>query len=153
MAETTNKAELTGGTSAPKASGYNLFATALSGVVAGIALIVLAYLIGPDRNVYPVTYVICISGYILGWMVALISTPMNRNDESGISRFTKMAGTFLSGYLLSKLDKIFEWLFNPSQVFTPLIGVRILLFICCFGLTFIMVFYYRRYKWSVNSDV
>lgn len=150
MVETTSKAELTGTASAYKPSGYNLFATAISGVV-GIALIVLAYLIDPDS--YPITYVICICGYILGWIVALISTPMNVNDESRISRFTKLVGTFLSGYLLSKFDKLFNWLFDPSQVFAPLIGGRILLFICCFGLTFLMVFYFRRYKWRLNSDV
>ena len=112
-----------------KKSGYKLFATELSGVVVGVALIILAYLVGQDRSVYPTTYIICISGYILGWIVALISTPMNTNDESKIGRFTKMVGTFLSGYLLSKLDKIFERLFDPAEIFTTLAGVRILLFV------------------------
>ena len=69
-----------------KKSGYKLFATELSGVVVGVALIILAYLVGQDRSVYPTTYIICISGYILGWIVALISTPMNTNDESKIGR-------------------------------------------------------------------
>lgn len=49
-----------------KKSGYKLFATELSGVVVGIALIILAYLVGQDRTVYPTTYIICISGYIPG---------------------------------------------------------------------------------------
>lgn len=135
-----------------KPEGYNLFATAISGVIVGIALIFLAYLIGPESSVYPVTYIICICGYIMGWIVALVSTPMNANDESRIGRFTKLVGTFLTGYLLSKFDKVFERLFDPALIFTPLIGARILLFVCCFGLTFIMVFYYRRYKWRISKD-
>lgn len=134
-----------------KVSNYNLLATAISGVVVGTALIVLAYLVGQEKTVYPTTYIICISGYILGWIVAIVSTPMNKTDENKIGRFTKMAGTFLTGYLLSKFDKILETILDPSQIFSSISGVRVLLFICCFGLTFIMVFYYREYKWSVKE--
>lgn len=134
-----------------RVSHYNLLATAVSGVVVGSGLILLAYLVGDDRAVYPVTYLICISGYITGWIVALVSTPMNKTDEAKIGRFTRMAGTFLTGYLLSKLDRIFEQLLDPAVLFTTLSGVRVLLFICCFGLTFIMVYYYREYKWRIQD--
>lgn len=136
-------------TTEKKKSNYKLFATALSGVIVGLGLIILAYLVGPDKKDYPITYIICISGYILGWIVALISTPMNAADETKIGRFTATVGTFLSGYILSKTDKVLEQIFDPAQVFDTLAGGRILLFICCFGLTFIMVFYYRQYKWKV----
>ena len=132
-----------------RTTNYNLKATMISGVVVGLALIALAYLIGPERDVYPMTYLICISGYILGWIVAIISTPMNEIDKDKIGRFTGLVGTFLSGYLLSKLDKVIEQILNPEQIFTYLIGARLLLFVCCFGITFIMVFYYRQYKWKV----
>jgi hypothetical protein len=134
-----------------KTSNYNLLATGVSGAIVGTALIVMAYLVGEDRSVYPTTYIICICGYIFGWIVALISTPMNKTDEDKIGRFTKMAGTFLTGYLLSKFDKILETILDPAQVLASITGVRILLFICCFGLTFIMVYYYREYKWSIKE--
>jgi uncharacterized membrane protein YeaQ/YmgE (transglycosylase-associated protein family) len=135
-----------------KKSNYNLLATAVSGAIVGSALIVMAYLVGEERSVYPTTYIICICGYILGWIVALISTPMNKTDEDKLGRFTKMAGTFLTGYLLSKFDKILEKILDPAQVFSSIAGARILLFICCFGLTFIMVYYYREYKWSIKES-
>ncbi len=135
-----------------KTSNYNLLATGVSGAVVGTAIIVMAYLVGEERSVYPTTYIICICGYILGWIVALISTPMNKTDEDKLGRFTKMAGTFLTGYLLSKFDKILEKILDPAQVFSSIAGVRILLFICCFGLTFILVFYYREYKWRISLE-
>jgi uncharacterized membrane protein YeaQ/YmgE (transglycosylase-associated protein family) len=133
----------------PKPHNYNLLATVISGVIIGAALIVLAYIVGPDRSVYPITYLICICGYLLGWIVAIVSTPMNKRDEDGLGKFTKMIGTFLGGYVLSKCDKLIENLVDPSQA-TPMIGARVILFICCFALTFILVFYYREYKWSVK---
>ena len=74
---------------------------------------------------------------------------MNESDLSRIGRFTGLIGTFLSGYLLSKFDNVLERIMDPDLVLTPLVGSRLLLFVCCFGLTFIMVFYYRRYKWMV----
>jgi uncharacterized membrane protein len=132
-------------------SNYNLLATAVSGAIVGTALIVMAYLVGEDRSIYPTTYIICICGYILGWIVAIISTPMNKTDEDKIGRFTKITGTFLTGYLLSKFDKILENILDPVKVFSSIAGVRILLFICCFGLTFIMVYYYREYKWRIKE--
>jgi hypothetical protein len=134
-----------------KKSNYKLLATAISGIVVGSALILLAYLVGPDKNEYPITYIICISGYILGWIVAIISTPMNAMDEHKIGRFTKTVGAFLSGYILSKTDRVFDIIFDPASIFDPLAGARVLLFICCFGLTFILVFYYRQYKWKVPA--
>ena len=146
----TLKQSLIGSSNVKKPSNYNLLATVVSGAIVGVALIVLAYLVGPDRSVYPITYLICICGYLMGWIVAIVSTPMNKKDEDGLGKFTKLIGTFLTGYILSKCDKLIEYLANPSQAFSPLIGVRILLFICCFGLTFILVFYYREYKWSVK---
>jgi uncharacterized membrane protein len=133
-----------------KKQRYNLLATIISGFIVGGGLMVFAYMIGPQREQYPFTYLVCISGYILGWITALICTPMNQSDEDKIGRFTKVVGTFLSGYLLSKCDKIFEKLFDPGHLVASINGERLLLFLCCFGLTFILVFYYRRYKWHVS---
>jgi uncharacterized membrane protein YeaQ/YmgE (transglycosylase-associated protein family) len=135
-----------------KQSNYNLLATGISGAVVGTAIIVMAYLVGEERSVYPTTYIICICGYILGWIVALVSTPMNKTDEDKLGRFTKLAGTFLTGYLLSKFDKILEKILDPAQIFSSIAGARVLLFICCFGLTFILVFYYREYKWRISEE-
>ncbi|ANH82302.1 hypothetical protein A8C56_16235 [Niabella ginsenosidivorans] len=135
---------------APKASGYSLLATAISGVIAGSALIYLAYRVGPAPDIYPITYLICIFGYITGWIIAIISTPMNKYDETDLGKFTKLLGSFLTGYILSKCDKLLETILDTSNVFMTITGARLLLFSCCFGLTFILVFYYRRYKWRFN---
>lgn len=128
-----------------------MLATIVSGVIVGSALIYLAYIINPSPEIYPTTYLICILGYILGWIVAIISTPMNQKDEDGLGKFSKIVGTFLSGYLLSKFDKVLEKILEPNQVLTTLIGTRLLLFGCCFGITFIIVFYYRSYKWKYEQ--
>jgi hypothetical protein len=109
----------------------------------------MAYLVAEERTVYPTINIISICGYILGWMVALISTPMIKTDEHKLGRFTKLAGTFLTGYLLSKFDEILESILDPALIFSSITGVRVLLFIYCLSLTFILVYYYRQYNWRV----
>lgn len=136
--------------SAKRAPRYSLAATAISGCIVGFALIYLAYRVGPDPAVYPITYLICIFGYILGWIIAIVSTPMNKNDETDLGKFSKLLGSFLTGYVLSKCDKLLEAILDTNKVFTTIAGARLLLFACCFGITFILVFYYRRYKWRFN---
>ncbi len=133
-----------------KRSGYSLLATIISGIIVGTALIYLAYRIDPSPAVYPVTYLICIFGYITGWIVAIISTPMNKYDETDLGKFSKLLGSFLTGYVLSKCDKLLESLLDTNNIFMTITGARLLLFCCCFGITFIIVFYYRRYKWKFN---
>ena len=124
---------------------YKITATGFIGLALGIALLVFAYLAGPQQHVYPITYIICICGSLLGWLIAIISTPYDKTDEDKIGKFTKFIGTFLSGYILSKFDKVIEKVIDPAQILSSLIGIRIILFVCCFTLTFIIVFVYRQY--------
>jgi VIT1/CCC1 family predicted Fe2+/Mn2+ transporter len=124
---------------------YKTAATGITGFVLGVALAIFAYLAGPEQTVYPITYIICISGSLLGWLIAIISTPYDKTDENKIGKFTKLVGTFLTGYILSKFDKVIEKVIDPGQILSSLIGIRLLLFICSFVLTFIVVFVYRQY--------
>jgi uncharacterized membrane protein YeaQ/YmgE (transglycosylase-associated protein family) len=126
---------------------YSLVPAIVSAIIVVPALVYLAWRVSPGDKDYPVTYIICLCGYVLGWILAIISTPMDKSDEDKISRFTKVVGTFLTGYLLGKIDKLIETITNPSFL-TTLGGIRLLLFLCCCGFTFIMVFYYREYKYN-----
>lgn len=96
-------------------------------------------------EVVPITYITCIAAWILGWIVAIITTPYDKNDEDKIGKFTKIVGSFLSGYLLSKFDKVAEKAITADIVLTNQYGARILLFACFFGLTWIFVFVFRQY--------
>jgi hypothetical protein len=63
-----------------------------------------------------------------------------------------MVGTFLTGYILSKCDKLFERIISPEFIFQPLEGGRLLLFLCFFGLAWIVVFVYRQYATGEIPD-
>ena len=128
-----------------KKLNYKLMMTVISAILFSIALIFIAYKIGPEQNVYPITFLICLSGCILGWIVGILTSPYDKADESKLNKFSKLIGTFISGYLLSKLDKVFESIFSPESLLTPIIGLRVLLFVCFFCIMWIIVFVFRQY--------
>ena len=98
-----------------------------------------------NKNYFLNRVLFCVLGFILGWVIAIYSTPYNKKDETKLNRFANLVGTFLTGYILSKCDKLFERLTNPDFLLSSLQGGRILLFLSFFGLSWIVVFVYRRY--------
>lgn len=124
---------------------YKLIATVFTAFIFGIALLVFAYKIGCGSDVYPVTYLICLAGCILGWLIGMLTTPYDLEDEIKLGKFSKLIGTFLSGYILSKFDRVIEEIINPTSMLTPIIGLRVLLFVCFFCLMWIVVFVFRQY--------
>lgn len=131
-----------------KKLNYKLLVTALAALFFGTLLSVFAFKIGPDTNVYPVTYIICVAGCILGWLIGMLTSPYNLEDENKLGKFSKLIGTFLSGYILSKFDRVIESLVNPTAILSPLIGLRVLLFVCFFCLIWIITFVFRQYAVS-----
>lgn len=124
---------------------YKLIASAGFAILFGILLSVFAYKIAPEQNMYPITYIICVSGCILGWLIGMLTSPYNLEDENKLSKFSKLIGTFLSGYILSKFDRVIENIVNPTSILTPIIGLRVLLFVCFFCLAWLIVFIFRQY--------
>lgn len=133
-----------------KKLNYKLKTTAFAALFFGIALAILAYKIGPESNVYPITYLICLAGCILGWLIGMLTSPYNLEDENKLGKFSKLIGTFLSGYILSKFDRVIEEIINPGSMLTPIIGLRVLLFVCFFCLIWIVVFVFRQYAVADN---
>jgi hypothetical protein len=122
---------------------YKLISTGIFGVVIGLVLITIT--ISFDQGNKPLTYLICTFGFILGWIAAIYTTPYDKNEKIQLNGIAKVVGTFLSGYILSKSDKVFEVIVSPTFIFNPLEGGRVLFFLSYFGLAWIVVFVYRQY--------
>lgn len=140
----------------------NLFAFIL-----GVLLTVVAYFLGavepmfgqgdPDahkaekrwrigRNLF-----VILIGAIMGWGMALAYTPFGATDAESLSTIIKTLSVFLSGYVISKADRLLEGsLFRegkPSTLWVPL-G----LFAAAFLLSAIVVFVNRVYSNDVHQN-
>lgn len=91
------------------------------------------------------TFILCTAGCVLGWLVGIVTTPYGAEDKDKITNFSKMAGTFISGYLLSKVNKILDDLMAPNKILSTLAGPRFVLFLSFFIITYITVFVFRIY--------
>jgi len=118
-------------------------------VSASIAVIIFALLsyfsILTAKNIhFPTTFLICISGFIWGWIIGIITNAYD-GDNQKINKFTATVGAFLLGYIASKYDKQFDSEMSPSKILMDPIWSRMLLFSCFFGLTWFIIFIYRNY--------
>lgn len=135
------------GTGEKLSDNYKLLATGSFATIFGVGLLILVFF-ESNSNEYATTLLICLSGCLLGWVIGIITSPYGKPDADNISKFTKLIGTFLSGYILAKMDKIFENFLSVKNVessFSGLSGIRILFFLCYFLLTWVVVFVYRQY--------
>jgi len=128
-----------------KELNYKIKMTLISSLFLVIPLTILAYQMSPEKNDYLVSYLICITAIILGWVFAFITSPYDNSDKKNFKEFSKLVGTFLTGYFLSKFDKFLDSIATVHAELTILIGVRILLFISFFFLTWIVVYVFRQY--------
>jgi hypothetical protein len=127
-----------------KGFNWKIFCTTVIAFIFYSLICYCAYRVSATEKI-PITYIACLCGAILGWIIAIITTPYDKADKGNIDSFVKTIGTFLSGYVLSKFDKVFEKAVKPELLLTDLVGARLMLTICCFGLTWIVVFVFRAY--------
>jgi len=61
------------------------------------------------------------------------------------SMYAKAVGVFASGYLVGKIDKVIDRLFDPAFILMPLISFRLIAFIASLIIAVIIVFDFRYY--------
>jgi uncharacterized YccA/Bax inhibitor family protein len=122
-----------------------------------IILLISSYFQHHDNFLYAL--IISLFGAILGWLFAMLVTPYGATDKAGFQTFSKIIGSFITGYVLSKLDKVIEIFINTQKYQNEIIFERIILFISFFLLFWILVFNYRTYVLidpkdliSINSE-
>ncbi len=120
--------------------------SAFSASIIFIFLIISASHFGSSKPTPYITISICMLGVILGWIVAIITTPYDKKDEDSSLRFTKLVGTFLTGYILSKSDEIFKKILSPEFIFSKEGGWRLILFLSFSGLSWVVVYVFRLYS-------
>jgi hypothetical protein len=121
-----------------------------STVSVGAITIWLAYRLGADNNAYLVNWLLCLLGAMLGWGAGLMVSPFSEKEGERFSRVTQAVSAFLSGYLLSKLDRMLETFLTISDnLFKDLVLARVALFLISFLLILIIVFINREYFLNV----
>jgi len=84
-------------------------------------------------------------GGLLGWILGILITPISATEESRFSEYGKAIATFLTGFLVAKVDRIFSLAIQEQNDISEVFIGRSLLFVISFSLGVLFTFIWRSY--------
>jgi fructose-specific phosphotransferase system IIC component len=124
---------------------FKIGSSAMATVFLGGFLFWLGLQFGSNRTDYALTYLTGILGGLIGWILGIISSPYNSNEKKQFSEYAKLIYGFFVGYFFAKIDKIFELAMTNNLFMQGLFSTRVMYFLSCLLLAFIVTFVSRRY--------
>jgi len=132
-------------------------ATTLSSTVFLVGLLYALWTFAPLIGGNAVTnQLLVILGILLGWAVGMFATPFTRVDREDFAAVRKAIYAFLSGYLVSKVDRFLEKMLFRDGEPSEIVWKQGALFIGAVLASSLMIFTWRRYafqKANVNGEV
>ena len=126
----------------PPSFNFKVVSTVIFASILGILLITFVILKSPENYAFIVS--LSILGGILGWVFAFITSPYDKADKERLNNTTKVFGSFLTGYVISKAD-------NPLRSFAKkvttdsAIQCYAIAFVGFFCLSWLVVYVFRVY--------
>ena len=88
---------------------------------------------------------ILIASIAIGWLFGTFISPDTPDEEARFSRLGTAIKAFVSGYLVSKMDKLFTVIFDPDKLFQNLPMFRFLLFVTGLIVAALVTYVLREY--------
>lgn len=100
------------------------------------------------------TIVIFIASGSIGWFVGMILSPDSLSEEKRFSTFSKNISLFISGYMVSKIDRLVDALFQPDIIFSSnrLAGYRFVGALSMLILAALLTYLLRVYAFTIGDD-
>jgi hypothetical protein len=113
--------------------------------VLGIIYAGLATKTPADMSPRQLNLVILIAGGLVGWVVGMLVTPVSPKEQAVFSETGRALSTFVAGYLVAKLDRIFDIGMKQDGNVNGLLVGRLLMFVSTFALGVLATFVWRSY--------
>ena len=123
---------------------YKIKVTCLTATSIYVATLIITFFVGHE-GATKYNFLVCIIGFVLGWFVGIIISPYDGDEEKKFTNYSKLIGTFISGYIVSKIDKFWDNIISNNAFSDSLFISRIIFFLIFFCVTLIVVFAFRRY--------
>lgn len=79
-------------------------------------LFIIGYSLGPTKNQELLTTAILILSLSIGWAIGTFLSPDSGHEANKFSDFVKGFSLFASGYLVSKGDRVVDWVLKPDML-------------------------------------
>lgn len=118
----------------------------LCAIIVDVVILLLAFFMGDARDI-PLNLMFVVFGMGLSVPIGFLLSPLTPKEELQFNNVGKALLTFVSGYLLSRLDHAIEAALAPGLLLTATAGFRLVAFVLCFGLGVPTVYLARR-QWA-----
>lgn len=124
---------------------YKLIGSAVFGLVLCMVVTTLSYLMGDDLKSSSLNLLIVVLGLSSGWLLGIFITPYSEAEEQKFTEYAKTFSVFVSGYLLGKVDRVIEALFQPDFILDSVNGFRLISFLASVIISLVVTFSFRKY--------
>jgi len=124
---------------------WKIISSTTAGVVIGGTMVVLSFCIGDNQTAVVLNLAILCLGFSVGWVIGILISPYDTEESKRFSIYSKAVGVFASGYLVGKIDKLIEHVFDPTFVLDSVRGFRIIAFLSAVIVAMLVTFIYRWY--------
>lgn len=123
----------------------NMTFNVLAGYIIGcILFVIVGFCCFTIGDLASINILIACFGGVLGWIVGILATPLDSNETAKFSSYTAAISTFLTGFLVAKLDRLFELSIQNGLPPPSALG-QYLIFGTSFGLGALFTFIGRLY--------
>ncbi len=98
-----------------------------------------------DPNATSANRLVALIGALCGWIIGVAFAPFSKAEYDQFQAITSVVSAFLSGYVVSKLDRYLEGVLFPIGPETRNSWARVGLFVAAFLLAAVTVFLNRLY--------
>lgn len=124
---------------------WKIVGSTVSATVLLAVLCALAFMTGGPKPTVEMNFAVLTLGASLGWIIGIIVSPYSTQEQTKFTALSKAVAAFASGYLVGKVDKLVEKLFDPAFALESVHGFRLLAFVSAFAIVMVLTFVYRRY--------
>jgi hypothetical protein len=128
---------------------YKLVVSGVFALLMGGTVIYLAVHFSTEPIESSLNILIVILGLALGWLLGILLSPYDNAEDKKFTMYAKAFGVFASGYLVGKVDKFIEELFNPAFILDSVHGFRVMAFMAALIISMVITFIFRLYDRKV----
>lgn len=125
---------------------YKLVGSSVSALLLVGALATLSVVYPTDKTGISFSLLIVVLGLAIGWLLGIVVSPYTKEEKESFTEYAKALGLFVSGYLVGKIDKAVEAIFNPTFLIdNPANGFRLMAFVAAVIVAVVITFVFRMY--------
>jgi hypothetical protein len=128
-------------------------------ISSGITLVVVGFLLFlsfkmflNDDDAY-LNIAIFMASSSVGWLLGTFNSPKNSKEKVIFGEYGKAVSAFISGYLVSKLDKLVEMILSPTTLQVPVASFRLVGSTSCFVTAMLITYVIGAYVFASSESV